>query len=117
MKKIYINESVYECINIECTNCCGIEELYNLTNNADTIIAYVADESVRRSFIIFHDAVNYKRGENLAKVIRSKRFGKLSATKQVYNPNSGNKIMMWTWFPNWSKIDKYRERIKFSYQE
>lgn len=118
MKKLYYDEDAYDNVEIHSTECCGIEELFNLVKDTNAVLAKVADDSERRAMIIFHDAVEYGRGERLARKIRRLKLGRLLKSPVCYNPNSSNMIAMWTWVPEWDRIQRYRDKLfkKDSYQ-
>lgn len=92
-------------IEIEQIQCCGIFEIEGLKDEPWEVI-YALCDSLKRDYemIIFHDAIRYRCGDKLAKLIRKYKLGKLHASKVVYNPNSTNKIQMWIFYPNWEVI-------------
>lgn len=116
MRKITYSYDEYDNCNIDLTECCGIEEFYGLSSDTNAVLAYIADNSDRRAMIIFHDRIgDGNRGEKLANKIRRLKLGKVIGTPAVHNPNSGNLIKMWTWIPQWSKVEDYRDRLKHDY--
>lgn len=52
------------------------------------------------SQVIFSDAVKYKNGRKLAKLITTKKWGKVVKVGPVVNPGTLNKIETWLWQPN-----------------
>lgn len=89
-------------IEVEQTKCCGIFEIEGLRKEPWEVIYALCDNLSRDyEMVIFHDAIRYKSGEKLAKLIRKYKLGKLHASKVVYNPNSTNQIKMWIFYPNW----------------
>lgn len=114
MKKLNSNE-YYECrysdTELKLTECCGIEELYVLSEDTNATIAYVDSGSERRAMIIFHDAVKYGNGARLAKMIRKKKLGTVRCSEAVHNPNSKNVIRLWIWVPDWLAVSNYAETL------
>lgn len=110
-RKIYYDEDALCDVDLEQTECCGIEELHNLNKDPNVCLVRVAEESQRRAMIIFHDAIRYKKGSRLARKIRAKKLGILQSSKKVMNPNSNNVIQMWIWYPDWVALDKYCDTL------
>lgn len=110
-----VDEYDVDDVSIELTECCGIEELYNLDVPNPAIITKVYNDSNRRAMIIFHDVVSWSNGSSLASYIRRNKLGSLTSSKKVMNPNSRNIIQMWIWYPDWDAIDKIRRTYRMSY--
>lgn len=104
MRKIKVSEA--EDVEIQCIECCGIEELYNLGEKPNEVLLFIANNSARRAMIIFHDSIERKNGEKLCSKIRRYKLGKVSSSNAVLNPNSMNMIRLWTWYPNFEALDK-----------
>ena len=111
-RKIYIDEDDVYDVDMEVTECCGIEQLYNLHTDINAILYKVHSDSERRAMIIFHDAVRYKKGSRLANKIIREKLGKLQSSHKVMNPNSHNLIQMWIWYPDFTALDTYCERLR-----
>lgn len=105
MNSIKVLEEDATDVNVEATNCCGLYEIYNLSNNPwGALIRVVQDCNNDYNLMIFHDAVRYKNGQKLFNLIRRHNLGKVVASKKVNNPNSNNIIRMWTFYPDWVKM-------------
>jgi len=104
---------------IDVTTCCGAIELYDIQSftpmTAKTFFANI-DENTERSIyyypiIVFSDTQFNLGGRTLAKWIKDKRFGRLTKSNWVRNPNSGNFISVWTWTLN-AKAKKFLEECE-----
>ena len=117
MKQIEYDEHEYSCCQIESTECCGIEEFHNLSEDINAMIAFINDNSDKRAMIIFHDRIGgFNLGEKFARKIRRLKLGRVLSTPAVLNPNTGNDIKLWTWIPNWSRVEDYRSKLKSRYE-
>lgn len=110
IKETYNNNKLWG-IELDTTNCCGIEELHCLSQNPNNNLVQVNSISDKRAMIIFHDVVTRQRGVDLAKKIKLRKLGKVQCSKQVFNPNSNNIIQMWTWYPDFEALETYVEKL------
>lgn len=65
----------------------------------------VFTEDLPCAFVMFSDVVQ-NRGEGLVAFIREHGLGTLSSPKARKNPNSGNRIKVWIWAPNFKALKK-----------
>ena len=107
MRKIKVYEVDVNDVGLQLTDCCGIEELYDL-REPNVVLCKVDMYSERRAMIIFHDKVSSNtNGVRLARKIRREKLGSVQASKKKVNPNSGNMIRMWIWYPDFEALDNY----------
>lgn len=61
------------------------------------------------AFIIFSDTerTKFKYGLDLAEFIKKNKLGTVGKTRAKINPNSNNKIIMWTWSINLKAFAKW----------
>lgn len=113
LKKILVDEEdLYE-IELDLSECCGIEILHCLSDNPNANIVKAKESSLRRAMITYTDAVVEKNGSRLTARIRKLKLGTVSASKIKMNPNSKRNIQMWIWYPDWKAINSYVDkRIK-----
>lgn len=100
------------------TMCCGLRELHGIQDIApdqrgyvrsftsSEIISFVVTQMTHNgrngAFVTFaaadgHGPMFNKVGEDLAKYIRAKKLGTLSAPRASRNPNSENMLRVWLW--------------------
>lgn len=98
--------------------CCGIRELYNLSDGSEHIILQVA-EAIRNgydaAFYLFADNYDNRNGWRLARYITKHKLGKLTETKSTFNPNSNNKMKVWLWKIDQRAIFKFEDRVEGEY--
>lgn len=112
-KVVKLSESNCRDVEIEKLKCCGIFEIAELQDEPWEVLYSLCNEiDLDYNMVIFHDAVRYNLGEKLAKTIRKYKLGKLHASKIVYNPNSGNNIQMWIFYPNWEMLRPIISSVK-----
>ncbi len=96
-------------------SCCGIGELVGIDETPKAIVARVYEDSTsdmdglpydRYNMIVFTDNVKFKNGAKLAAYIKYHKLGEVTASPIVWNPSRSSRVRMWTWLPNWKKIDK-----------
>lgn len=84
--------------------CCGINELSNITGQApETILRGICQDwfdNTPRAFLIFSTAGGSRSGKNLAKYIKENSLGTVYKMKPKLNPNTHNIIRMWCWAVN-----------------
>lgn len=102
---VEIDQDDIDSVTVEQTECCGVFEISGLQDNPWAVI-FSLKEELRRDYnlVIFHDAVDYHRGEKLARLIKKYSLGTLIKTKKVMNPNTCRLIQMWVMYPNWKVI-------------
>jgi hypothetical protein len=111
---------------INTCSCCGIGELAgiqsmvgycpgedqdgkNVKLTPRMVIEYVkTSRDYKYAALIFSEATgqgNDGIGDRLARYIRLFKLGRVRATGWNTNGNTGNSVKMFTWEPNWNKID------------
>lgn len=90
------------------TSCCGLSEVEGLSTNPKETLLEICHSKYdewgpgkSQAFILFTDAVKYKRGTMLAKYIEKNKLGVIyKTTRAKKNPNTNNLIIVWIWSPN-----------------
>lgn len=89
---------------------CGIGELHGIIGNKpDAIVKFIADSVVgegeqKRAFIIFSDIKTHAHGTALAAYIRSQHLGTVVVSDVRVNPQTNNKLKVWTWGVDWKAV-------------
>lgn len=99
---------------IRATECCGIDEIYNLDAPLETITDVCENRLSGDicAIYLFHDAVRYKNGTKLAKYILDNDLGTVVETKSVRNPNSGRMVKAWLWTPKMRTLKAWYKKNK-----
>jgi len=83
------------------SGCCGVQVVHGLHQNTRAILLDIAKKRFSFeepcAFYIFTDRVRRKYGKELAKLINKLDIGPVTAIRPKKNPNSHNKIIIWTW--------------------
>lgn len=90
--------------------CCGIYELVGVEDySPEDCIAAVKHGGFVGSHVIFSVTHRHiKDGLKLAQLIRRKKLGSVIKGKENRNPNSGNRLTVWTWAVN---MDRLRNHV------
>jgi hypothetical protein len=115
---MYINDSL---------NCCGINELAEIQDcdDAKHVLEEVAeghkikfgersgawDQDLLACHFIFSQAYKHSPyGEELAKLIKKLKLGRLTSSGWKINPNSGNPVKVWIWTPSYRRLREWYEK-------
>lgn len=86
------------------TSCCGVAEIVHIgeTSSVELILDAVGedryeDDGQNGAFYFFTDIGRARRGHDLAKYIRDHKLGKVSRSEAKRNPNTGNRVIIFTW--------------------
>lgn len=85
---------------------CGVMELYNLSSDSEEIVKSVCRD-FQVPFFLFSDLVFKKKrssGQLLVTYIRRKKLGDVTSQRSAINPNSGNRINVWVWRPDYKRM-------------
>ena len=83
---------------------CGVNELVGLQNDPKGTLKEFYLRSHTVAFTLFSDALACQRGQKFATLIRKHGLGTLQASGARMNPNSGRRIRVWIWSPDYGKI-------------
>ena len=92
---------------------CGVKQLYSLgaaNRNPREIIRHAKDYMDVCAFFIYSDIVPNRgrsAGEKFTDFILEHELGTVFETDLRKNPNSGNRIRVWTWAPSKDNIRVY----------
>jgi len=101
---------------------CGIYEIFNfdfwdwgkgVPSNPTKEVLYVCQKTrLFRSagMYVFSDSKDREHGVVFAKFLKDNHLGKVTQTRWVKNPNSGNLIKMWTFIPDTEAIKVWYSR-------
>ena len=103
------------------TTCCGLREIYGITNESGIdVIFRVSRLRLKTALILFTDTVktlhggalmrhtdyygNPRGGVALADFIQKNNLGEVTQSEPVLNQNSGNIICGWFWKVDWPQL-------------
>lgn len=93
------------------STCCGLMELrgINTMRNPKDVVVHLANKEshLQRSHVVFSDPTSQsdsRMGSKLEKFIKNNHLGTL-AFNTATNRNSGNKLRVWVWCPDWRVIN------------
>ena len=96
---------------------CGIRVITGLRESPRQLLQQIYNTSTRPdggaggiskgAFFIYSDNTARRGGQNLTDFLVEKDLGTVYDTPARFNPNSGNDIVMWTFQPNWTAINRY----------
>jgi hypothetical protein len=109
--------------------CCGIMEMANIQDEPSTkaILRRFGSEHVpswgdkagrfpekfEAAYFIFSQAGKENPyGEELAKLIKKLKLGRVYSTGWKTNPNSGNPVKVWIWTPSYKAFKKWYQENK-----
>ena len=101
---------------IEFTGCCGVDELDGLSSvpkeNIIDLCSHVFEEgNKKRAMYCFTDRISNGNGTALAKFIESEKLGTVQESKSKVNPNTGARIKLWIFYPNWKNLKSFNRLI------
>ena len=86
-------------------SCCGVGELTDLSPAPTTDLKQIVKESQYAMYVFTDVDLKYSRGNALAAYIKANNLSvKFFESDSLKNPNSGNKIKLWQFVPDWEKI-------------
>ena len=112
-RKVIIEDFELDRVQVEKTECCGIYQLYSLDKKPIVNVVAVAQELERDyPMVIFHDTIKSGRGAKVAAYIKRHKLGSVHASTIHNNPNSGNDIQMWIWYPDWAAFREFLSNVR-----
>lgn len=92
---------------------CGIDQIYDITDLTDKdedqlekFAAVIWLHCQHGAFVIYSDIVK-RGGDVLTRYLRKHKLGEINVSPIRVNPNSGNRIRLYTFIPNKSKLNKF----------
>lgn len=92
---------------------CGVHQLYAITDLKDTDeaqleknVAVIWLHCQRGAFVIYSDIVK-RGGDVLTRYLRKHKLGEITTSPIRVNPNTGNRIRLYTFIPNKPKLTKF----------
>lgn len=101
-------------------SCCGVREMNGLEDTPKETLQEMCAEICRGEcdhtrwplfrYAIFSDTHRSRKGINLAAYIQRHRLGSVISTRWNVNPNSGNRLKVWTWTLNSTNLKTWWKR-------
>lgn len=98
--------------------CCGIAELANIYGDDPKETIFEIAELIDRNddpgfrFAIFSSTKPFKSGTELAAYIKKNKLGQVVKTRAARNPNSGNRLKVWTWTLSFTALQRWWSKNK-----
>lgn len=86
------------------------EALNVLLSFAEFVDRDLHNRAVKKPFVIFTDAIRGGVGPVLAGLIENSNLGTINTQPARRNPNSGNRIQIWIWEPNYKGLARFLKR-------
>ncbi len=95
---------------LEDMECCGVKEFHGMSGTPKDVLMNISGDKYHRydeeefAYVVFTDLARRTLGDRLSKYITNHNLGTMYNIRTRKNPNSGNKIKMWIWSLNNSKL-------------
>jgi hypothetical protein len=94
--------------------CCGISEIVNIYDDECPENTLMEVEPNRCGVAFFSDINGYGYGRQLERLIKKCRLGAVIALPPTVNPNSGNKVKVWSWKVNNRALKAWQKKFRKS---